>query len=303
MKIVSIKDIDSHYIIKLFGKIKIKLRHRSRFEYKKAETFGVTNQKRSPQLIISLTTFPARIECVYQTINTLLRQTVKPDRLILWLAEEQFPEGYEGLPNNIKDLTKLGLEIMWCEDLRSYKKLVPAVREFPNDIIVTADDDILYKEDWLESLYEEYLKNPKNLYVRRARNLYVDDKRIKAYPVNYDIPEDLNTASFKNRLAGGSGCLFPPKSLHEDILNTEQIKSLIPTHDDVYFWAMAVLNKTKTVVIRGLQEDLYTVEEMQKTGLCKINRKGQAGMTIQEAYDRIVEKYPEIIDILNSENN
>ncbi len=303
MKIVSIKDIDSHYIIKIFNKIKIKLRHKSRFDYKQASEYGVTQEKRDVQLVVSLTTFPARIDSVKLTINTLLRQTVKPDRLILWLANEQFPQGYEGLPQSIKDLTNLGLEIKWCEDLRSYKKLVPTLREFPNDIIVTADDDILYKEDWLESLYEEYLKNPKNLYVRRARNLYVDDKRIKAYPVNYDIPEDLNTASFKNRLAGGSGCLFPPKSLHEDILNTEQIKSLIPTHDDVYFWAMAVLNKTKTVVIRGLQEDLYTVEEMQKTGLCKINRKGQAGMTIQEAYDRIVEKYPQIVDILSSENN
>jgi hypothetical protein len=35
-----------------------------------------------------------------------------------------------------------GLEIRTCRDLRSVKKLVPALEEFPRAFIATADDDL-----------------------------------------------------------------------------------------------------------------------------------------------------------------
>lgn len=44
-------------------------------------------------VIISLTSFPQRIDVVYITITTLLKQTFKPGKIMLWLAEEQFPNG------------------------------------------------------------------------------------------------------------------------------------------------------------------------------------------------------------------
>lgn len=291
----SFKDFDAHYNILLFG-LRIRIKHKLFFNYKPAVEYGVTTEKRDTRLIVSLTSFPARIKTVHQTINTLLRQTVKPDHIILWLSEEQFPEGYDALPFELKSLTNLGLEIKWCEDLRSYKKLIPTLREFPNDIIVTADDDIMYVENWLESLYVEYLKNPEYIYVRRARRICVENNVIKQIPVKQDVFSENTEASYNNRIAGGSGCLFPPNSLYKDILNTDLVMNLIPTHDDVFFWAMGVLNGRKIKVVEGFSSNLYVMPEVQKFGLCKINRKGNAGMTIQEAYSKITEKYPQIID-------
>ena len=83
----SFKDFDAHYNILLFG-LRIRIKHKLFFNYKPAVEYGVTTEKRDTRLIVSLTSFPARIKTVHQTINTLLRQTVKPDHIILWLSED-----------------------------------------------------------------------------------------------------------------------------------------------------------------------------------------------------------------------
>jgi len=297
-KLFSFRDFDTHYIITFFG-IQINIRHKNNFNYKPAVEYGITTEKRSPQLIVSLTSFPARINTVHLTINTLLRQKTKPDRIILWLTEEQFPN--KNLPSELTRLLDLGLEIKYCEDLKSYKKLVPALREFPNDIIVTADDDMYYKEDWLEGLYNAYLKNPENIYTRRGCRIKIVDNKItvlkpRSYNFDYKFPIDMN-----NLIMGGSGTLYPPKSLYKDIFNIEQVKSLIPTHDDIYFWIMAILNNKKIGVVGGFDYSFYYTEAASSNGLCTVNTSQGCGMTSEDAFKKIAETYPEVIDKLKED--
>ena len=68
---------------------------------------------------------------IHYTLYSLLNQTVKPDEVVLWLAKEQFPNGNDDIPPAVLDLQKNGLTIKWCEDLRSYKKLIPSLKEYP----------------------------------------------------------------------------------------------------------------------------------------------------------------------------
>ena len=284
------KDLDAHYYINLFG-LHLGFKHKLDFKSKKADKFGVTETKRNPQLIVSLASYPSRINTVYKTIETLLNQTVKPDRLILWLAEEQFPNKEADLPENLLKLREFGFEIGWCEDLKSYKKLVPALREFPNDIIVTADDDLYYQQDWLESLYNAYLKNPKNIYTRRACRI---TKKGNVFKIAPHYSNTHYEADFSNQLMGGAGTIYPPHCLHEDVLNTDLIKELVPTYDDIYFWAMAVAKGTKIGLIKNKDLNIYNVEGTQDGALCKINGQSDR-MSDKEAFNRIFEKYPEII--------
>ena len=298
-KLFGFRDFDTHYIITFFG-IQINIRHKNDFDYKPATEYGVTREKRSKQLIVSLTSYPARIDTVHLTINTLLRQNTRPDRVILWLTESQFPDNK--LPEKLTKLIELGLEIRYCEDIRSYKKLVPALKEFPEDIIVTADDDMYYKEDWLEGLYNAYLENPENIYTRRGCRAYVEENQIKilkprSYDFNYNFPVDYN-----NLLMGGSGTLYPPHSLHNDIFNTEQIKNLIPTHDDIYFWIMGILKGTKIGVVGGFDYSFYYTEAAENNGLCSVNSTGGSGLTSGEAFAKITNQYPEILNILRGES-
>jgi len=284
------KNLDSHIYINIFG-IHMGFKINQKFNYKWANEKGVTEEKREPQLIVSLTSFPERIVNIHKTISTLLNQTLKPDRVILWLAQDQFKNKEKDLTEKLLELKKQGLEIRWCEDLKSYKKLVPALREFPEDIIVTADDDLYYQEDWLESLYSEYLKDSKNIYTRRACRVEKDGKIFKISP---HYSNNHYASDFSNQLMGGAGTLFPPHSLHEDVLDTDLIKTLIPTFDDIYFWAMAVLAGTKIGLVKNKDLNLYNVEDTQEIALCKIN--GQSSrMNDREAFNRIFDKYPEII--------
>ena len=195
-------------------------------------------------------------------------------------------------------LTNLGLEIKWCENLLSYKKIIPALKEFPNDIIVTADDDLYYEKDWLKSLYDEYLKDTSGIYVRRAVRVTLKGKRINRLSgraLSYTTPADF---SYYNQLMSGSGCLFPPNSLYTEVLNTQSALSNLPTQDDIFLWAMAVLNRTKIKIVKGYDAPLYYVENTKKDGLCKINKKGGTGLSPQCAYGKVSELYPELINIL-----
>jgi len=54
--------------------------------------YGVNTDRRPAELIVSLTTIPERIGKVHLGIDCLLRQSVRPDRVILWLNECAEPD-------------------------------------------------------------------------------------------------------------------------------------------------------------------------------------------------------------------
>ena len=172
-QIFSINNFDNHLVIYFLGfRIRKKLSNKV-IEINLKES-GINNTNpRTPKIILSLTTFPDRINSVSKTIKTLLNQTLKPDKVILWLASEQFPKKEQELPKDLLELKNFGLDIKWCEDIKSYKKLIPSLIEFPNDIIITFDDDIYYPFDTVEKLYNSYLKNPDCIHTNRAKRFYI----------------------------------------------------------------------------------------------------------------------------------
>lgn len=248
-------------------------------------------------IIISLTTYPPRIKTVEQTIKTLLNQTCEYKKIVLILKNNDFPNREKDLPDNLRKLAGGKFEFLWVsEDLRSYSKLIPTLHEYPEDIIVTADDDLLYEKDWLEKLYKAYTKNPALLHVHRAHRVTFENKKtIKPY-LKWDRNIQNVKPSFNNFFTGGSGALFPPNVLNKDIFNKDLFQKLAPTADDIWFWAMAVLNDTKINVIKGNNSSLNLVEGSQKTGLCYINiDKNQNDVQLQN----VLNYYPEIYEKLD----
>ncbi len=65
--------------------------------------------------------------------------------------------------------------------MRPYKKLIPVLEKYPDDIIVTADDDIFYRPDWLKILYDEHLKSPDCLVAHYGYRIRLDTFG-KVYP-------------------------------------------------------------------------------------------------------------------------
>ncbi|MDR0912708.1 MAG: glycosyltransferase [Methanobrevibacter sp.] len=277
-------------------------------EIENFKSYGVNKEKRTPKLIVSLTSFPERMYDIHYTLYSLLNQTTKPDELILWLGEEQFPNLEEDIPIKVKKFKKHGLTIKWTADIKSYKKLIPALKEYPNDIIVTADDDAFYPENWLEQLYKEY--DGENVVAHRVREINTDeDNNILPYVdwkllyISNDINLSLNQdsySSFTNFFTGVGGVLYPPHSLHEDVLNKDLFEKLSPNTDDIWFWAMALKNNRKIKIVpNGYSKEIYVnplraLNFINETTLWTENRDGINDTN----FKNIVEYYPEILEKL-----
>ena len=119
---------------------------------------GLNLNERKEKIIVSLTSIPERINSLYLVISSILEQTIKADVIILWLDEDNF--SIDNIPKELKKLTSRGLSIKFCRNIRSYKKLIYTLKEYPNDIIITCDDDVIMPLNWLESLYHSYLSDP-----------------------------------------------------------------------------------------------------------------------------------------------
>ena len=104
------------------------------------------------KIIVSLTSFPARIEKVWMVVESLINQQQKPHKIILWLSKEQF-SSIESLPQKLKEQRKRGLDIRLVDkDYRSHKKYLYAFREYPEDYVILVDDDILYPSNFISEL-------------------------------------------------------------------------------------------------------------------------------------------------------
>ena len=297
-----IQYFDGHIVINLFG-IFIRIKKEQKYNCPEVRNIGIsTEEKNNPEIIVSLTSFPDRIHTVVKTIKTLLNQTKKPDKVILWLAPEQFPNKENDLPQELLDLKNYGLTIDWYKDVRSYKKIIPTLKKYPDAIIITTDDDIYYAPDTVESLYNSHLKHPTEIQSHRCDWLSLDKNGNVIWDKTRILYKDLHRgeASFRQRLTGYGAVLYPPHSLYEDVVNEELISKTIPTHDDIWLWAMAVLEGTKTRLVKGYSESINYIECSQQYGLCKINKKG-VGMGLGEAYDIILKEYPQIMDTLQKE--
>ena len=168
--------------------------------------------------------------------------------------------------------------------------------DFPEDIIITADDDAYYDTDLVESLYNSYLKNPKAIHSRRCSKIYYRNNKFEGKASRNFILENPLDLSYSNHFATGAGCLFPPHSLHKDAVNIDKIKTLVPTHDDIYYWTMALINNTKIQIVKGTDADLYYLDETNKSGLCKINKSKGTGLEPSKAFKIMAQAYPELIE-------
>lgn len=267
-------------------------------------SLGITKLKRSKKLIISLTTYPARINEVALVIYSLLKQSIKPDEIILWLGTDKFLNKEEDLPQSLLNLTANGLTIKWCKDLRSFTKLVPSLKLYPEDIIVTADDDIFYPKDWLEKMYKEHLMHPNDIICHRVHEITMIQDEIAPYN-SWKLCSSKADASYYNFLTGVGGVLYPPHSLYKEVLKQGIFLKLCPHADDIWFWAMAVLNKTKIRNIKNGYSSLTYINQSREKGLngeiC-LNQKNVLNNENNVQMKQVLNRYSNIKKLLHIKN-
>ena len=303
MKLFDYKNENTNIIVRFLG-IKFTIAKRINKsaidkKIKSFKTYCLTEEKRTPKLIVSLTSFPQRMKDIHYCIYSLLNQTLKPDEIILWLAEEEFPNKEKDLPETILKFKENGLTIKWCKNIKSYKKLIPALKKYPDEIIVTADDDVYYPANWLEILYSSYLENPEYIHCHTAHKIKFNDKKeIEPY-AKWDKLVKNEKPSSLNFFTGVGGVLYPPHSLYKDVLNEELFTKLAPNADDIWFWAMCVLNKRKINVVQNCINKCLSVNlerDLQKTNEFTLYKINETQNDVQ--LKQVLDFYPDLISYI-----
>lgn len=251
--------------------------------------------------IVSLTSFPAAIEYAIQAIKSILKGTRQPDKLVLYLTFDQFKK--YGIPEELKEMAKESdiFEIRdYPRDIRSYRKLVPALRDFPDDIIVTVDDDVNYDRDMLKDLMKMHERFPESIIANRAKVMDTSKPYRKWKKLRwYDFIKGRTKVDPHIIQTGVGGVLYPPHVLSAEMINDDLFMNLAPTTDDIWFWAAAVTNgKTVIPMPYGRHNKPREVGKPRELSLKTVNFKGGTSRN-DDALKAIMKRYPKIENILN----
>lgn len=248
-----------------------------------------TQKNKKHNIIVSLTSYPKRINTVSNVIQTILKQSLKADKIILYLAEDQFPNKEMDLPKKLLALTKYGLNIKWCDDLKSHKKYYYSIREYPTSIIITMDDDVLYDKYTIAKLYNSYLKHPNCISCLRAHSITLNQYGL-INPYSEWIWEDkklLDNPSILGVATGCAGVLYPPNILPQDTFDKEELINRALPVDDLWLKIMELRNGVPVVLAYPTQE-LHFVEGSQESA---ISLKNVQGGDNDYYLKKILEKY------------
>ncbi|MGC5906362.1 hypothetical protein VU602_20120 [Providencia stuartii] len=228
----------------------------------------VTDKKHLREdIIVSLTTFSKRIHQTHLVIESIAYQTVKPNRIILWLDEKEFNN--ENIPILLKKQKKRGLEIKYYENIKSYKKIIPTLEMSLSENIITIDDDIIYPFYMIERFIAEHKKNPNTVLCNRAHEITKKNNKIESYK-NWNLNIESNISSNLVFPTGIGGIFYPANCFDSEVLNKKQFEKLAPFADDIWLKAMTLRTNHEAQLIQQLgyfDNEFFLLESNQDIGL------------------------------------
>ena len=287
------------YRKKPFKKINVLLRTNNLLTLAlQSQTTGISGKENTgKKIIVSLTTHGKRIHDVFLTIESLFLQSIKADKIVLWLSETEFCR--DNIPEMLKKAEKRGLTIEFCKDIRSYTKLIPSLAKYPDDLIITVDDDSLYPFDMIEKLVVAYRKRPDVIHCHRAHKIvFSKDGRLEDYK-KWGLCSSNTVPSLTIVPTGAGGILYFPGCFHEDIANEELFLKLSPHGDDLWFKAMSLLKNVKCGIIEEQDNSISRRIEMegsQANSLWSRNKNPREGNNTQIA--AVFNHYKELNSII-----
>lgn len=216
-----------------------------------------------PNLLVSLTSFPARIRTTWIAIESILRQDVRPEKVVLALAETEF--GVEPrLPEELLAQQKYGLEIIWTKEcLKSYGKIIPAKTRYPSATVITIDDDIIYANGTIQSLVETARANPSAIVGHRGYRIEKGTNG-EFMPYTRWRRADHQTPSDQCFLTGVGGVLYPPDGLDWNLtFDTKKLRSLCPDADDIWLWGMSFITGATRICLGN--HEVCEIKRLVKT--------------------------------------
>ena len=195
------------------------------------------------------------------------------------------------LPKKLLRQQNRGLEIRFCEDLRSHKKYYYTMRNSPNSIVITVDDDTFYPEDLVEKLMETHEMYPNTICCNLGHLISSKGGRIQPYVTWLSGADGCEQPLHKLVPIGCEGVLYPPGSINENVFDKNQIQELCPLADDLWLKAMGTLNGVKAVKSNGTSITYANLISAKSSSLNKINVDQNMN---DKQIENILTHYPEL---------
>lgn len=230
--------------------------------------------KTAEGVIISLTSYPARLKHLHIVIRSLLKQKVAAEKVILYLGTDTKDSD---IPQKLKKLTKYNFEIRTgYEDLKPHKKYFFAMQEFPNHTIITADDDLIYDKNLVKDLLECSKANSGCVCARRV-NLITKDEAGNLNPYSKWEWEYKKIIEPSHSLiaTGCGGILYPPHLLPPETFDANAIKTHCLNTDDIWLKFMELKNDVRVVFSNNKFVHPLTLRHTQESGLLQTNTAGE----------------------------
>ena len=116
-------------------------------------------------IYVSISTIPQRLKNLSMSVESLLKQTKKPDKIFINIPfkYKRFPEGIE--EDQIPKFDNSIVEITRCEDCGPGTKLLGSLNKLEkNSLLILADDDHIYEDYMIEKFFYFYSMEPNNAY-------------------------------------------------------------------------------------------------------------------------------------------
>lgn len=253
-----------------------------------------TGSREGEYIVVSMASYAARYPTIVPALKSLLLQTRKPHKIIVWLDEDT----EENQPTSqMKNLEEYGVEFRFtADDLRPHKKYFYAMREFPEACVITVDDDLVYSEDMIASLMRYHKKYPDAVCARRVHQMTFDEenhlKPYQEWEYEYRVEGEPSHMLFAT---GGGGTLYPPGCLPEDAFDVRNIKRFCQNADDIWLKVMELLAHKKVVWVKNKYVMPLEVAHSQSLALNTGNvLEGHNDMYLE----RLMEVWADILDTM-----
>lgn len=251
---------------------------------------SLNTKGRAVPVIVSLTTFGPRIRKVHQVLKLMLTQTVRPDRIVVYVGKDQFNESI--LPTKLKVFRELyGIEVQFVEDIGPHTKYFYAIKDNPAAIVITVDDDVKYPADLIAELMSSFERHPRCVSAARGHRITFDNGVIKKYREwDYKFSGLIDTPSMRLFATGVGGVLYPPQVLPAETFNLPELKRLSLKNDDIWLKFMQAIHGTRVVFTKP-----YVTKHIKGSQKVALNQSNVTGGGNDVMIKNLIEHYNHVL--------
>lgn len=204
-------------------------------------------QIKCQDVIVALTSFPARISCVHLVIRSILYQTHRPKEIHLFLGRDEFPS-YKSLPSALLAYQSKGLIIHFVKKTyHQYDKFIHGsdLNKLHDYIII--DDDVIYPPNSIEALLNGRECFPGHVIGNRCH--LIPAQALGEIPRYEDWIREthLDNPSFRLVPTGAGGVLYPKGFMNEPfVCDPSEILATAPYADDLWLKSCAIAQGIST---------------------------------------------------------